>query len=194
MGCTGLTQIEMPASITGIDAGVIRDWTSLRKIIFTGTGSFSSIDDGTVVIKDNTELVYILNATGNIVVPEGITAIGVNAFFQRVNVTRIELPTTLTTIDNQPFYGCTGLTVITLPQNVTTIGRNAFGGCTNLTLITSLATTPPALEEDMMGGMGSLFGWQTPEGLQIKVPAASVAAYKAADGWSNYADKISAIE
>jgi hypothetical protein len=144
------------------------------------------------VLKDNTELVYCANASeGIIVVPEGITAISTNAFFQCVNVTRIELPMTLTTLNSQAFYGCTGLTEITLPQNVTTISRNVFGGCNNLTLVTILATTPPELEAD---GMSGLFGWQTLVGVQIKVPAASVAAYKAADGWNNYADIISAIE
>jgi hypothetical protein len=189
--CASLTQIEIPASVSIIQDDLFGG-TPLRKIIFTGTGQYSAIADGRIVLKNNTELVLTLNTSeGNIVVPEGIISINTNAFFQCVNITSIGLPTTLTTIGNQSFYGCTGLTEITFPKNVTTIGRNALGGCNNLTLVTSLATTPPALEADAMSG---LFGWQTPAGVQIKVPDASVTAYKAADGWSAYADKISAIE
>jgi len=187
-GCTSITQVEMPASsFTG--EGNFRGCTSLRKIILTGTGSYSTIADGSIVLKDNTELVWIPNASGSIVVPEGITTIGVNAFFQCVNLTRIELPATLTMLNGQAFYGCSGITEITLPQNLTTIAHNVLAGCTNLTLVKSLAITPPELNADM-----GLFGWETPAGVQIKVPASSVATYKAADGWSNYADIISAIE
>jgi hypothetical protein len=47
--------------------------------------------------------------------------------------------------------------------------------------------TPPELE-------GDIFEGEIPEDLVIYVPAESVEAYKSASGWSEYEDRIQAIE
>ena len=93
----------------------------------------------------------------------------------------IILPQNLAKIDSSCFEGAL-IKQITIPDTVTEIGNNAFYGCYQLASITCLAATPPAL------GSGA-FTSDT-EGFTIKVPAASVAAYKAATNWSTYADYI----
>ena len=95
--------------------------------------------------------------------------------------TNIILPQNLTKIGISCFYGAS-IKQIAIPDTVTEIGDMAFSYCYQLASITCLAATPPALGYDA-------FGPDT-AGLTIKVPASSVAAYKAATNWSSYADYI----
>jgi hypothetical protein len=75
---------------------------------------------------------------------------------------------------------------VIIPQSVISIEYQAFHECSNLMDFTCLAITPPSYN-NVLGGEG----WPYPG--TIYVPAASVEAYKAADGWKNYASKIQAI-
>ncbi|MBR5283501.1 MAG: leucine-rich repeat domain-containing protein, partial [Clostridia bacterium] len=51
-------------------------------------------------------------------------------------ITSVSLPDGLTTIGMDAFYGCTGLTEAVIPDSVTAIGWNAFRNCTSLTDVT----------------------------------------------------------
>ena len=93
----------------------------------------------------------------------------------------IILPQNLTKIGNSCFEGAL-IKQITIPDTVTEIGGRAFFFCRKLESITCLAATPPALGIDAFSSDTA--------GFTIKVPAASVAAYKAATNWSSYADYI----
>ena len=93
----------------------------------------------------------------------------------------IILPQNLTKIGNSCFEGAL-IKQITIPDTVTEIGGRAFFFCRKLESITCLAATPPALGIDAFSSDTA--------GFTIKVPAASVAAYKAADGWKDYANYI----
>ena len=96
----------------------------------------------------------------------------------------IILPQNLTKIGNSCFNGAS-IKQITIPDTVTEIGDAAFLFCRKLESITCLAATPPALGTDAL--------YTDTAGFPIKVPAASVAAYKAADGWKDYASYIVAM-
>lgn len=93
----------------------------------------------------------------------------------------IILPQNLTKIEFSCFEGAQ-IKQVTIPDTVTEIGDWAFNYCDQLASITCLAATPPAL------GTGAFIS--DTAGFTIKVPAASVAAYKAATNWSSYADYI----
>ena len=96
----------------------------------------------------------------------------------------IILPQNLAKIGSICFEGAQ-IKQITIPDTVTEIEYGAFSSCDQLASITCLAATPPALGPDA-------FTSET-AGFTIKVPAASVAAYKAADGWKDYASYIVAM-
>lgn len=120
-----------------------------------------------------------------IVIPNGITVIGYQAFYYFENLTSITFPSSLTVIASHAFEHCTGLTTISIPSSVTMIGTDAWQDCTNLVSATIEATTPPVTDNDIFSRATSLTA--------IYVPAESVEAYKAATGWSNYASLIQAI-
>ena len=92
----------------------------------------------------------------------------------------IILPQNLTKIGSSCFSGAP-IKQIAIPDTVTEIGDMAFVLCRKLESITCLAATPPALGTDAFSDAAEF---------TIKVPAASVAAYKAADGWKDYASYI----
>ena len=79
--------------------------------------------------------------TGNekeVVIPEGVTSIGENAFWWCKNLTTITIPDSVTSIGAWAFKYCTNLTTITIPDSVTSIGYGAFSECENLTAITTI--------------------------------------------------------
>lgn len=72
----------------------------------------------------------------NVVIEEGVTSIGDEAFLGCWNLTTINLPDGLTSIGNYAFKDCDShLTGIELPDSVTSIGDSAFSGCDSLTSI-----------------------------------------------------------
>ena len=50
------------------------------------------------------------------------------------SVTSVVIPEGVTTIGSNAFFGCTGLASITIPASVTTISLNALSGCSNVTI------------------------------------------------------------
>ena len=68
----------------------------------------------------------------SVVIEDGVTSIGDEAFYYCTGLTSITIPDSVTSIGEEAFYGCTGLTSITIPDSVTSIGENTFA-CTGLT-------------------------------------------------------------
>ena len=80
--------------------------------------------------------------------------------------------------------GWDALTDITLPTGIEFFQSSDFTGCSNLKRITINRATPPL-------GSSTMFSSTAVE--MIFVPAQSVYVYKAAEGWSGYANMIFAI-
>lgn len=88
----------------------------------------------------------------------------------------------ITVIPADAFYMEVGVTDVVLPSTLESIGMQTFGENFNLTTVTINATTPPTFGEDMFS--------DCPKLAEIIVPSTAVDSYKAAAGWSTYADKI----
>lgn len=114
----------------------------------------------------------------NVKLPSVITSIGEGTFISCHALQGIVIPDSVQTIGDFAFYLCGDLVSITIPSGVTSIGQSAFAA--GLESITVLAQTPPSAGAD-------LFASGTPT---IYVPVGCAEAYKAADGWSTYADYI----
>lgn len=149
-----------------------------------------------------------------IIIPEGVTSIGADAFRRCCVATRIILPGSVTSIGNYAFNGCCLCKKLVLSEGLTTIGQNVFNGiaycCSEITIpstVTSIgggafsnatytgsgfsltkihvkSTTPPTL------GSGAFP--PTSYSYTIYVPSESVEAYQTATNWSAYASKIEA--
>ena len=92
------------------------------------------VEDGVTSIGSNAFCsVYTAKS---ISIPEGITKIGNDAFCGCSGVKELVLPSTLTEIGEQAFRGCSGLESLTIPEKVKTIGGYAFSDCTKLKSVT----------------------------------------------------------
>ena len=72
----------------------------------------------------------------SVVIEEGITTIGHDAFEICSSITSITIPRSVTSIEYHAFWGCSSLTSIDIPNSVTSIGNSAFYDCSNLTSVT----------------------------------------------------------
>ncbi|MGN0591702.1 MAG: leucine-rich repeat protein [Ruminococcus sp.] len=70
------------------------------------------------------------NSIKKIVVNEGVTSIGQNAFYRLKNLTEVSLPEGLETISAYAFSFCTSLSSVTLPSTFTEFSWQIFFGCT----------------------------------------------------------------
>lgn len=114
------------------------------------------------------------------------TAIGQGSFDECSSLTSVNLPL-LETIAPLSFRKCESLTTVDLPA-VTSIGTQAFysSGITSLTLRSNTVVTLESADAFYFTPIEEGTGY-------IYVPSNLVDSYKAADGWSTYANQIRAI-
>lgn len=65
----------------------------------------------------------------SVTIPEGVTSIGSHMFYLSASLKSVQLPSTITSIGEDAFWGCTGLQGISIPEGVTSIGKMAFYSC-----------------------------------------------------------------
>lgn len=171
---SGLRRNMMAASR---GAGV--DWESIARGMIDNTTEFVVPSS----ISVNVSNYLFLGRTGllGFTIPSGVTTIPMSLCEGCSKLQSIEIPSTVTKINQTAFQRC-GLTTITIPSNVTSFGAQCFTSCRQLTKVIMQPTTPPTFGVNMFLNCTALTG--------IFVPDASVDAYKAASGWSAYADRI----
>ena len=169
--CTVLNSINIGSSTTTISDSMFSECYSLRSV---------TIPDSVTSIGN--EAFYKCSGLTSVTIGNGVTSIGDKAFSYCSGLTSCTIGSGVTSIGQQAFDNCRSLTSVTMPNSVTSIGYSAFFNCYNLTSVIVLAETPPTLGN-------YVFSSDYP----IYVPAASVDAYKTADGWSSYASRIQPI-
>ena len=92
---------------------------------------------------------------GEVVVPEGVCAIGREAFYDCATLTRITLPGSLRRIGKLAFAGCSGLTSVELPEGLERIDGSAFVFCTALTNV-ALPGSLWRMEDNVFRGCAAL--------------------------------------
>lgn len=72
----------------------------------------------------------------NVVIEEGVTAVGTGAFRNLTTLETVTLPESgLTKVGEAAFYGCTALKEITIPEGIYTVWAYTFKNCSSLTKV-----------------------------------------------------------
>lgn len=122
-GCTGLTSIMLPNSVTYMNEGTFRRCNNLisialsDKLTYLGPEAFTGCA--------NLQSIYL---------PDTLTKIERETFWGCNSMKSLRLPINLETIGFQAFYFCPSLQTVMVPPSVTSIGEMAFGEDLELTL------------------------------------------------------------
>ena len=114
-GCSSLTSIAIPDSVTSIGSQAFQGCSSLEAVHIANIVKWAAIDFGSA---DTNPLYY----AGNL-------------YLNGEHVTDLVIPDSVTSIGSYAFSSCTSLTSITIPDSVTSIGSSAFYDCTSLNAV-----------------------------------------------------------
>ena len=196
--CSSLTSVTIPDSVTEIGTQVFYYCYSLTEF----KGKFAD-GDGRILVVDGELIAFAQAGITEYTIPDSVTSIGYQAFFDCNSLTSITIPDSVTTIEYAAFHNCNSLTSVTIPDSVTSIGSAAFYNCDSLTSVTipdsvtsigdyafkdcdslkkvyCYATIPPSLSSNVFTNNAS--------GRRIYVYEECVELYKSF--WSGYKDSI----
>ena len=163
-GCSGLTSLTIPSSVTSIGREAFRDCSGLTSLTipssvtsigndaFWGCSSLTSLTIPSSVTSIGNNAFYGCSSLTSLTIPSSVTSIGYAAFSGCSGLTSLTIPSGVTSIGEAAFSGCSGLTSLTIPSSVTSIGNYAFKGCSGLTSIYVYPEKLPKLGEKVFDG------------------------------------------
>ena len=146
--CKSLTSINIPDSVTSIEAWAFDSCHSLTSInipdcvtsiensTFSWCHSLRNINISDTVTRIGDNAFSNCKSLKNINIPNGVTRIGDSAFYDCGSLTSINIPDTVIMIGDSAFRDCNSLKNINIPNGVTRIGYDAFFNCKSLISIT----------------------------------------------------------
>ncbi len=142
--CSSLNNILMPDSVTTMGTHCFRACSSLNNIkisnsitglyyrVFNGCG-FSSIEIPDSVTLIDKEAFYQCQKLTNITIPNNVTKLGQMSFYGCISLLNVVVDGKIAEIGNSTFEGCSKLTSVSIPDSVTNIGEKAFYNCNRFT-------------------------------------------------------------
>ena len=131
MYCSRLASLEIPDSVTSIGNKAFDGCSALNRVeVGYGNTVYDSRDNCNAIIETRTNA--LIKGGNMTVIPNGVTSIGNNAFYDCSGLTSVEIPNSVTSIGDSAFSGCKGLKNVTIGNRVTSIGGSAFSGCSGL--------------------------------------------------------------
>ena len=161
-GCPGLMSVTIPDSVTSIGESAFygcsgltnvtigKGVTSIGRYAFSGCNGLVAVHIHDLAAwcgigfedSDTNPLVFAhhLYLGGeeitDLIIPDGVTSIGRNAFSGCSGLTSVTIPDNVTSIGGYAFFCCNGLTSVTIGNSVTSIEDSAFSYCSGLTSVT----------------------------------------------------------
>ena len=136
--CSGLTSVTIGNGVTNIYYDAFKNCSGLTRVDISDLSAWCKIKFGNFSANP---LYYAKNLYLNnelvtdLVIPNDVTSIGTSVFSGYSKLTRVIIPDIVTSIGGQAFYECSGLTNVTIGNGVTSVGNQAFYNCSSLTSV-----------------------------------------------------------
>ena len=189
-GCSSITEVDLSAC-KDLETSAFSDCSSLQTV---GNPKFTSIPDNAFSGCSSLEKIDLSKCTSvgsrafygcsklQNVNTSNCTYIGSCAFEGCSSITEVDL-SACKSLGNNAFWG-SSISKVSLPATLKSMGYQCFG---NVKEYTFNGTQPAVLADD--NGYHAFSG----ASYIIRVPESAIDAYKAADVWKNYTDKIFSI-
>ncbi len=185
-GCTGLTSVVIPESVTRLESYSFYNCLSLTSItipsdvsyigeyVFSKCSSLNYIhvnDDNTTyndgngsncIIKRNTKT--LVAGCKYTVIPSNVEVIQNGAFEKNFGLTTLTIPSSVKSIGDYAFKDCYNLTSVNILSSSMTLGVESFLNCSSLTSVYFHMKTPPAYATDSFNGISSSCTLTVPQG------------------------------
>ena len=163
--CYSLASVDIPATVTTIEAGAFGGGRVLRNINVSGENPNYRSEGGVLFSKDGTTLFqypggrsggvhhahYTIpagvttiaeaafsgcNLLSDVTIGNQVTSIGSSAFDRCLRLRELTIGDGVTSIGDYAFHRCGSLDEVSFGANIETIGRGAFQGCVSLEAVT----------------------------------------------------------
>jgi len=137
-GCTEIASVTIKSGKVSIRYGTFASSTKLKEYIVSPDNEKYSSLDGVLFDKDKTTLIHypMAKESTSYTIPNSVTSIENYAFCGCSALTSVTIGNSVTSIGDRAFYGCSALTSVTIGNSVTSIGNYAFEGCTEIASVT----------------------------------------------------------
>ena len=118
-GCSGLTSLTIPSSVT-----------SIGESAFSGCSGLTSLTIPSSVTSIGESAFSGCSGLTSFTIPSSVTSIGESVFFGCSGLTSFTIPSSVTSIGWGAFCGCSGLTSIYVyTEKLLNMGSDVFAGC-----------------------------------------------------------------
>jgi len=132
--CSSLTSFNVSKNVTSIGPGVLGGCSNLETIEVDAENTcYNSRNNCNAIIDSETN--ELLAGCKNTIIPDGVTSIGHDVFYNCRDLKTVTIPSSVTYIGSYAF-AATGITSIVIPNSVTDMGQYSFSGCLDLTSAT----------------------------------------------------------
>ena len=170
-GIEDITSLQIPNTVKTIGYQAFYGCTNLESVTLP--------DDGEIEFLPH-ECFGKCKKLSSINIPSSITTFQGQGTFSGTSLTSFEIPATVSSLSQYMFWNCKALQSLVINGTIETFPTYICSGCYNLRSLVLVNTEPPVFKEHALEGTTC----------PIFVPNESVNAYKAADGWSEFADRI----
>lgn len=132
MSCTDMTKIYIPVSLKRVGTDAFSGCVNLKEVEYGGNAldwikiTFANALSSPMYYAET--LTFKTQFSGELVIPEGVSAIPAGTFKGNTGITKVTIPSTVTDIGDEAFMDCINLMEIVFSgdDKITSIGKDAF--------------------------------------------------------------------